>query len=94
MSCAKGCCATQREHYQSITIGTDRNKVMSNGYTLGFESQEQKDMDAYKRLRANGEQPKDWTGCAELEKHATTSAELRIGKILPKKAKKALEVAE
>jgi hypothetical protein len=80
MSCARGCCATRREHYQSIVIGADRTKPMSNGYTLDFERQEQRDMEAYKRLRKQGLQPPNWTGCAALEQRAETETEITLGK--------------
>lgn len=29
MSCARGCCATQREHYQSLVVGKSRQEKLA-----------------------------------------------------------------
>jgi hypothetical protein len=91
MSCTRGCCATPLEHYRSIRLGADKSKRMSNGFTLAFESQESKDMEAYKRLRRNGLQPPDWTGCAELEQRAETPTEITHGTVLTRKQAAVIE---
>lgn len=41
----------------------------------------QKDMPAYKRLRADGLQPRQIDGCAEIEKKATTTVEVETGRV-------------
>ena len=51
------------------------------------------DMPAYRRLRAQGLQPDKIDGCAQLEKRATTKAEVERGHLFssPKEAKRAEE---
>lgn len=41
-----------------------------------------KDLEAYKRLRRNGEQPKHVQGAAHFEKHANESFEIEMGTII------------
>jgi hypothetical protein len=74
MSCARGCCATQRDHYKSIVFGSapaESDKV-KGGYTKQFDA----DMDAYVRLRKDGVQPPRVDGSAEREKRARTREEV------------------
>jgi len=47
-----------------------------------------KDMPAYKRLRAQGLQPKSIDGSAHLEARAETRFEVESGQVLPGQAKK------
>lgn len=47
------------------------------------ESEWVEDMAAYRRLRANGEQPRGIDGSARLEARANTSTELEMGKVMP-----------
>lgn len=93
MSCARGCCPTQREHYKSLRYGLDRMQRLSNGYTLASIDRENKDMEAYARLRKNGVQPPDWTGCAELEQRAETRTEIEHGTVLNRRQRTGLEDA-
>jgi hypothetical protein len=51
-----------------------------------------RDMPAYKRMRANGVQPKGIDGSARLEAGAETQTELAMGKVLP--VRKVREAAE
>lgn len=67
-----GCCASYRDHVASVSISaaampSRKAAVADQGArdaVLG------RDMDAYKRLRADGVQPSGIDGCAHLEKHA------------------------
>lgn len=45
-----------------------------------------KDREAYKRLRKNGEQPKQVKGSAHLESTANESVEITTGRIIPDQA--------
>lgn len=40
-------------------------------------------MDAYKRMRDQGVQPRAVAGAAEMEARANTKTELKMGKIMP-----------
>jgi len=64
MSCARGCCATQREHYKSIVFGTPpaESDKFKGGYTKHFDA----DMDAYRQLARDGVQPERVDGSAKL----------------------------
>lgn len=78
MACVRGCCATEKEHYASLNFSGSSIKSQT-------ESQFAKDREAYRRLRQNGLQPPRIDGCAVLEKHATTKAEVETGAVIWKK---------
>ena len=69
--------ATPSRHQEAVNI--DRT-----------EAQWGQDMPAYKRLRANGLQPKNIDGCAELEKRATDRFEVEMGHLFSEKEKPAI----
>jgi len=86
MSCARGCCETQREHYRSLSFyGKAAAPVDAT------ESQWSKDMRAYKNLRANGLQPRQIDGAARLEQGAETPLEVESGQTLTVKQRKQVE---
>ena len=59
------------------------------------ERAKEKDMDAYKRLRSEGIQPKGIDGAAKMEREASTTHEITAGTLLqgPKSEKKRKEKA-
>lgn len=75
MSCSRGCCPSQAAHYRGIALSGPSSKRQA-------ERQESSDMDAYKRLRASGVQPKQIAGAAELEKFASTHHEVEHANII------------
>lgn len=69
MSCRRGCCATQAEHYKSVAIfGPSKQRDAVR--------REEADLHAYKRLVQSGVQPKAIAGAAELERGAETKHEV------------------
>lgn len=62
MPCAKGCCESFAEHIQSLTFATRELPGINSR-----ESQLRKDLDAYKRLRKDGLQPRSTQGAARVE---------------------------
>lgn len=95
MTCSKGCCETNREHWASITFApsampTRKREAMAE---KKMESQWELDRPAYKRLRKNGLQPPQIKGCAELEKKAATKFEVESGRILSPERQKTHEAA-
>lgn len=64
MSCARGCCATQRDHYKSLVFASApaESDKFPGGYTKKFDA----DMDAYRELRRDGVQPERVDGSASL----------------------------
>lgn len=75
MSCPRGCCASYREHLDGIAIfGPSKQRDAAR--------REDRDMDAYKRLRQSGVQPKQITGAAELEKVAEAKHEVERANII------------
>lgn len=76
MSCARGCCASQSEHYRSLVV----RPVVSPQRV--HERSEAADMAAYKRLRGDGVQPKAIEGCATLEREANSHVEIERGHIV------------
>lgn len=75
MKCPRGCCATYREHLQSLRMG------VTSAQTIALR-QEDRDMDAYKRLRESGARPPGIAGAATLEREASTSFEVENAAIL------------
>lgn len=86
--CARGCCASQAEHFRSIQMSGKPPSEQSQ-----MESRWEDDMPAYSRMRKNGLQPKSIDGCATLEKHASTKLEVQMGHLFdtPEKMAKARE---
>lgn len=88
MTCTRGCCPTQRDHYRSVGFGASatpyrRPEAMSK---VAMENRWQKDMPAYKRLREDGLQPPQIDGCGQLEKHAELAKQVEMGTLAdPKK---------
>lgn len=76
MACSRGCCDTQAEHYRSIS--------MRPGPTVASLTERRwgPDMDAYKRLRMNGLQPKQIDGSARIEAKADTTFEVASGRLI------------
>lgn len=74
------------------TAPTNDAKAREYDFQRGFAAEfENGDREAYRRLRANGEQPPRIAGSADLEKHAHTSFEIASGQI--SKEPRALKVA-
>jgi len=78
MTCFRGCCETNLEHYRSIAVQPTTHPVEVT------ERQWHKDMAAYKELRRQGFQPKGIDGCAELASRATTQFELETSHLFTK----------
>ena len=71
MTCARGCCATQAEHFRSVAL-TSGALVEGNLADRRLE----RDMRAYKAMVDQGLEPKCMTGAYELERTARTAAEI------------------
>lgn len=76
MSCGKPCgCPTYREHLLSVGVAPSATPSRGGGARAAeigaTERQWDRDFPAYKRLRAEGLQPRRSDGCAELEQRAT-----------------------
>ncbi len=67
MTCARGCCPSPREHYQSLRfLDTGQGSYHQKDRQLA------KDRDAYKRLRNEGLQPRSVDGSHYVEQTAST----------------------
>jgi hypothetical protein len=74
VSCARGCCATQADHFRSVAVATKalvqenrREQVLS------------KDLGAYRRMIDSGLEPQRIDGCAELEARQAPAHEIEGG---------------
>ena len=76
MSCVRGCCETQAEHYRSVRLSTGPTQ------TSRKESQLDTDLAAYKRLTQNGVKPKTFVGAAEFERKAQSKVEIERGHLI------------
>lgn len=93
MSCARGCCETQREHYLSVGISATATPSRSGPVVAKLQKDKDFSQDgaAYKRLRSQGLQPRRIDGSAEIEAKASTRVEVESGKILNPRKKRQLE---
>ena len=90
MSCSRGCCATQAEHYRSIAFSAYATPTRRPA-AVGVEETERrwhKDMPAYKALVEQGVQPKRIDGCHELAQRAEIRQEVEAGVIATDKQRK------
>lgn len=77
MSCTRGCCPSNAEHYRSLSVqriaaAERRRKDTALSY----------DMAAYKALRRQGYQPPRLEGSYDLCRRATSEAEIRLGQVI------------
>lgn len=88
MTCTRGCCATNREHWLSVGLAPSATPTRTGGARAAevnaTEKQWSADMDAYKRLRRDGEQPDKIDGAAHLEARADSRIELQSGQVMTK----------
>lgn len=85
MSCGKPCdCESYRDHL--LSVGFAASAMPSRkGQVAQTEAREAvlgKDMDAYKRLRRDGTQPRSIDGSAHLEARATEKSEIERGRLV------------
>lgn len=74
MTCVRGCCESNRDHYRSIRISAVRKRMDAHR-----EKELAKDMDAYKRMRAEGLQPPRINGSRDLEQRADHPEQIATG---------------
>ena len=77
----------------TTTRGTHDGKEIDWSGSKVKESEKERDMAAYKRLRSEGIQPKSIDGAAQMERDASTRHEITAGTLLqgPKSEKKRKE---
>ena len=85
MSCGKSCnCYSYREHLLSVRISSqatpNRNRSAETVAAVAREKRWAKDMPAYKRLRADGLQPRHIDGSASFEAKARDRIEIEDGR--------------
>lgn len=71
MSCARGCCTSQAEHFRSVAL-TGGALVTGNLADRRLE----RDMKSYRSMVDQGLEPKCLTGAYDLECTATSTAEI------------------
>mgnify|MGYP003322631300 CR=1 FL=1 len=99
----EACSGVLRKHFGSVHIaasamptrGVHDGKAIDWSGSKAKERAKEKDMDAYKRLRSEGIQPKGIDGAAKMEREASTTHEITAGTLLqgPKSEKKRKEKA-
>lgn len=96
MACARGCCPSPRDHYKSIRLGAKATPTKASAQeTIATEERQKRwdrDMPAYARLRAEGLQPPQIDGSAELEAKARSKTEVEMGEIMEGEGKRFAEV--
>lgn len=82
MSCKRGCCASQKEHFRSVAVAPRFNEV---GRPEQRDVAMAYDMASYKAMRSQGLQPPHIAGCYDLARRATSEAEIRLGTVISDK---------
>lgn len=86
MPCSHGCCATNRDHWLSVTVAPSATPSRAGGARAAevnaTEKRWHEDMDAYKRLRHTGVQPRQIDGSAHLEAKASEVVEIETGQVM------------
>lgn len=85
MSCGKPCaCPTYRDHLLSVGITASAMPTRSPAVVAITEREKRwdKDMPAYKAIRADGVQPRAIDGSAELQARANDEIEVTSGEFL------------
>lgn len=85
MACSRGCCATQAEHYRSISFSAGPTAP-----TLK-ERRWAKDHDAYRALRRQGIQPRCIDGSHRMAQVASSQTEIELGRTMPKAERQIFE---
>lgn len=80
MSCARGCCLSQREHYLGVVLTPLSD---ANGRNRQRDRTLAADMSAYRSMREQGLQPVNVNGSARIARDATSKFEVESGTILP-----------
>ena len=79
MSCSRGCCPTQGEHFRSIHAAPKMREV---GRPHQLEAALEYDRAAYRAMRRQGLQPPQMRGAYDLSRRATSEAEVRLGQVI------------
>lgn len=79
MPCARGCCESQAEHFRSLKLNP---RLRGTGSHHHRDFQVDADRDAYRAMRRQGLQPPHLTGAYDLQRRATTEAEIRLGTVV------------
>lgn len=74
MTCRRGCCDTQAQHYRSVFV-IAKGQAKANGR----ERRWARDLDAYRNLRRDGLQPPRIDGARNLEQRADCAEQVESG---------------
>ena len=93
MTCTRGCCPTNRDHWLSVGVSPSATPTRSRGVVEINEREKRwhTDMDAYKSMRRQGLQPRAIDGADELAATASDPLEIEMGRTLPGSAKEIRE---
>lgn len=87
-----GCTLVYGAHPWGFSVASAALPTRAKADTVRINETEkrwERDMDAYKAVRASGDQPPRIDGCADLVARAETDIELNSGRILSTKANRA-----
>ena len=76
MSCARGCCSTQAEHYRSVRLSAGPSVQESRERRLS------RDLDAFQRMSEAGAAPRNIVGAASLASGAESRVEIERGHLI------------
>lgn len=97
MPCSRGCCETQLEHYQSVSISASACPSRDGGrYAKRVNDTEKRwdrDFDAVRQMKQEGIVPAQVDGAADILARAETKAEIETGRLFNKAEKKVVSEA-
>ena len=82
MSCARGCCTSQADHFRSVAVAPKMREV---GRGHQADTALEYDRAAYKAMRRQGLQPPQMRGAYDLARRATSEAEIQLGRVVKEK---------
>lgn len=82
MSCSRGCCTSQAEHYRSVHAAPKMREV---GRGHQADTALEYDRAAYRAMKKQGLQPPQLRGAYDLSRRATSEAEIRLGQVIDEK---------
>lgn len=98
MTCTKGCCPTNRDHWLSVGIAPTATPTRSGGTRaqeiIDTEKRWDRDHAAYKTLVKQGIQPETLDGTADLAAKATSKREIEMGRTWSPMEKLGFEIVE
>jgi hypothetical protein len=82
MTCTRGCCTSQADHFRSIQTSP---RMLEVGRGHQADTALEYDRAAYRAMKKQGLQPPQLRGAYDLARKATSEAEIQLGRVIAEK---------